>query len=112
MGVLHARGVTRKRSPDSLPDDHKVAAGVAGRAEPILTSVSLPPATAVRLRRLARRLHGLGERPIYELLAEIVQGADIMVRLERYAALDPDTVRALGGDELPNQLFVIEGKPR
>jgi hypothetical protein len=35
-----------------------------------------------------------------------------MVRLERYAALDPDTVRALGGDELPNQLFVIEGKPR
>ena len=29
-----------------------------------------------RLRHLARRLHALGERPLYELMRELVAGAD------------------------------------
>jgi hypothetical protein len=40
-------------------------------------------------------------------LAEIAQGAQILPRLETYAALDADVVRALGGRDLPPQLFLV-----
>ena len=56
----------------------------------------------VRLRRLARHLHLLGERPLYEWLREVIAGRDPVIRLERYAQLDPDIVAALGADRLPD----------
>src|SRR5262245_16268725 len=49
------------------------------------TSASLASSTALRLRYLANRLHQLGPRPLFELLAEAVQGAPLIERLERYA---------------------------
>lgn len=56
-----------------------------------------------RLRRLARHLHLLGERSVYELLREIiVAGLDPVERLEVYARLDADIMEALGADRLPN----------
>jgi hypothetical protein len=115
--TIHLRAARCKQPASPHPQDGttKVPSRPRSRVRrgvPIPTSVTLPVSTATRLRHLARRLHGLGERPIYEFLAEIVQGADIMARLECYAALDPDTVRALGGDELPNQLFVLDGDAR
>lgn len=56
----------------------------------------------VRLRRLARHLHSLGERSVYELLREVIGGRDPVERLERYAELDADIVAALGADRLPS----------
>ena len=54
-----------------------------------------------RLRHLARRIHRLGERPLYELLAELSAGADLSTTLERYARLPADFIAAFGGDALP-----------
>ena len=62
----------------------------------------------VRLRHLAQRLHDLGPRPLCELLREIISGADPVHRLERYAALDAQVVKALGGDHCAT-LRVLEG---
>jgi hypothetical protein len=64
-----------------------------------------PPRRTVRdarLRRLARHLHLLGERSVYELLREIIGGRDSVERLEVYARLDADIVAAIGGDRLPS----------
>ena len=59
----------------------------------------------MRLRRDVERLHRLGPRPVYELLAEIGRDRLLMVYVERvvarYAALDPDVVAALGAYRLP-----------
>ena len=60
----------------------------------------------VRLPVLAKHLHGLGPRPVAECLLEIA-GNDVGARvtllaaLERYAKLDPATVRRVGGDVFP-----------
>jgi hypothetical protein len=44
------------------------------------------------------------------LLRELAPGADHLIRLEVYARLDADMVRALGGDVLPiDCLCVIDG---
>ena len=59
-----------------------------------------------RLRFLAVRLHRLGPRPLFEFLAEIERGAPLIERLERYAALDGDFIRALNGDRLPSTRIV------
>ncbi len=68
-------------------------------------------ADAVRITRQVQRLHDLGPRPLFELLAEL--GADHFVRddlehlLDRYARLDPGLVAALGGRELKPPVFVV-----
>jgi hypothetical protein len=65
-----------------------------------------------RLRRLAGRLHALGERPLYELLVELDNGAQLWPRLERYAALNPEFIHALDGDRLPQLRAVGKMEPR
>ncbi len=48
-----------------------------------------------RLRLLPRRLHRLGERPLYELFREIISGGDPVDRLEcDRREFMPDTVIA------------------
>lgn len=54
-----------------------------------------------RLKYLTRRLHALGERPLYEMLREVIGGADLAQRLEVYARIDPAVLAALGGVALP-----------
>jgi hypothetical protein len=58
-----------------------------------------------RLRRHVERLHRQGPRVLFELLSEIgrerLLRVDIEGRVARYAALDPDAVEALGGDQFP-----------
>jgi hypothetical protein len=54
-----------------------------------------------RLQHLARRVHALGERPLYELFRELIAGADPRTRIERYAQLEPDIVRLLGAAYFP-----------
>jgi hypothetical protein len=69
--------------------------------KPDPSSVTLASSTAVRLRYLAGHLHQLGPRPTFELLCEVAQGEPLLERLEVYGRLDPETVRALGGNTLP-----------
>ncbi len=59
------------------------------------------PVPRERLRFLAGRIHRLGPRPLFELLNELAAGADVVERLERYAALPADFIREHGGSELP-----------
>ena len=65
-----------------------------------------------RYARLVRHLHRLGEKPISELLKELVGNddelqADALFLLEKYGALDPEIVRALGGDTFPPAIFPV-----
>jgi hypothetical protein len=66
----------------------------------------------VRLRQLARRLHALGPRPLYELLRELDAGADLGERLERYAGLPADFIAAWGGDVMPPPVRDLEAAGR
>jgi hypothetical protein len=81
--------------------------------------VQLPNAIADRqFRHAVERLHRLRPRPLYELLLQL--GADQLIRaeikrrVERYAALDPEILRATGGDQFPAVplLLVPERWPR
>ena len=58
-----------------------------------------------RFERQIERLHRLGPRVFGELLAEIAAAAGQHVRVvdlvEEYAELDPEIVRAVGGDRFP-----------
>ena len=59
----------------------------------------------LRFHRLVERLHRLGPRATGELLSEIGEQRScrsfIDTRLRAYAALDPETVRAVAGDQFP-----------
>jgi hypothetical protein len=67
-------------------------------------------ATRARLRYLVSRIHRLGERPLFELICEIDAGADLVPRLEAYAALDADFIRALDGNHLPGLRAIRGGR--
>ncbi len=64
-----------------------------------------PRSDSQRFERMVERLHRLGPRPTAELLNEIMrytgQSKFIADRLQAYAALDPEIVRAVGGDRFP-----------
>ena len=74
-----------------------------------MTTAPIPEA---RLRHLAKRLHDLGARPVFEYLREILAGRDPIARLEVYACLDPDVVSALGGDQIERFYPVAGGRSR
>ena len=63
----------------------------------------------VRLKHLARRLHALGERPLFPYLDEVERGYPLREPLEDYARLDPDLVAAPGGSHFGPTVFAIEG---
>jgi len=66
----------------------------------------------VRLRLLSQQIYALGERPLFELLAEIVGGAPPMERIERYARLNRergDFIRANSGDQFPPKFLIVKG---
>jgi hypothetical protein len=52
---------------------------------------------------LARQIHPLGERPLFELFVELAAGAPLIPRLEAYARLEPYAgfIAANEGDQLP-----------
>jgi len=56
-----------------------------------------------RLRHVAQQIHDLGARPLFELLAELVDGGgeQVLDRLERYASLPADFIADYGGRNLP-----------
>jgi hypothetical protein len=62
-----------------------------------------------RLQHLAGQIHSLGPRPLFELLCELDNGADLGAVLERYARLAPltDFIADLGGDRLPPPVRLV-----
>ncbi len=65
-----------------------------------------------RFEHLCRQVHALGPRPMAELLAEIATATGepnlIADRVEAYSKLDPEIVRAVGGDRFaPMSLQVV-----
>ena len=67
---------------------------------------------AARLRRqlLVLHLHHLGPSPLEHFIreVEVATGADVTARLECYAKIDSEFVRALGGDQFAPPLHVID----
>lgn len=67
--------------------------------------LSSQPMADARFWRLVRLLYRCGERAVGELIREVIEAralpAEIEARLESYARLDPDVLRALGADRLP-----------
>jgi hypothetical protein len=81
----------------------------------MLTSVTTPSTLALRLRALAPRVRSLGDRPVYELLCELVSlSSAAMSRVEAYAALDlhTDFIELNGGRDLPPNIRVVIGSTR
>jgi hypothetical protein len=64
----------------------------------------------VRLRRLARQIHTLGERPLFELFRELNAGADLHPTLEIYARIAhlADFIRAQDGDHLASHARAVK----
>ena len=64
-----------------------------------------------RYERQIERLHSLGPRPLAELLAEIAAATGepslVVDHVEAYARLDPDLVRAFGGDHFSPMLLGV-----
>ena len=64
-----------------------------------------------RFERMVERLHHLGARSTAELLIEIAKATDepalIVRHLEAYSRLDPEIVRAVGGDRFPPMLMEV-----
>jgi hypothetical protein len=73
---------------------------------------TLPSSTTVRLRHLATKVHELGVRPTFELLAEFIAGSSDpawhLSRVEAYGAIDGDVLRALGGDSVPPTIWRVK----
>jgi hypothetical protein len=63
----------------------------------------------LRRQRLVEHLHRLGPSPLGHFLNEVERGASVAERLERYARIDPEFVRALGGDRYAPIVHVIDG---
>ena len=75
------------------------------------TSATTPSSTKLRLRALAPRIRGLGDRPVYELLCEVVNlSSAAMDRIEAYGALTlhDDLLSAYGGRDLPPAIVRIK----
>jgi hypothetical protein len=75
------------------------------------TSITTPSSTKLRLSALAPRIRGLGDRPVYELLCELVSlSSAAMGRVEAYGAigLHADLIRAYGGTEMPATIVRIK----
>ena len=69
----------------------------------IVDSAAAEIVSDLQYRQTVERVHSLGSRVLAELLAELGIERKIMPgireKLERYASIDPQTLRALGGDK-------------
>ena len=82
---LAGRAAARDRGR-ATPRRHRAQGAARGQAAKARRAVSVRDA---RLRRLARQVHGLGERPLFELFRELDDGAELWDALERYARVEP-----------------------
>ncbi len=89
-----------------MPASHQMQE--AGMSFP--TSTTIPSSTGLRLRCLARRIHGLGPRTLYELMCALSTSATAMPVFEQFGALAiyGDVIEAYGGRDLPPTLTLIK----
>lgn len=71
--------------------------------------INQPRASQAERQEQVRKLIALGPRPVLEFLREIDHGADVWKRLEVYASLPRDFLRANGADQFLPDLFAIAG---
>jgi hypothetical protein len=104
-GPAHGGAGPRKLSFRSRIDNP------AHKSRPPNLQAAIPSAAArrVRLQYLARRLHALGERPLFHFLEELERGAPIPALLERYASLPRELIAAYGGDRFAPMLWAVDG---
>ncbi len=84
-------------------------APVSDKLDPLIRRLSTDKygevITGPRFEYMVEHLHRLGPRPIAELLIEIARctghSSLIADRIQAYAGLDRELVRALGGDRFP-----------
>jgi hypothetical protein len=90
------------------PRDASSAASAPDTAKPAEKQRQID--AAARLRHLARVVHLLGERPLFELFLELDRGADLRDAPERFARVASLTgfIAECGADRLP-QLRVVGG---
>ena len=73
--------------------------------EPTTGSPAAEIVSDLAFRRHVERVHSLGARAITELLAELGSERSIQniidEKVERYAAIDPSALAAVGGDDFP-----------
>jgi hypothetical protein len=77
----------------------------------MLTSVTTPSSTKLRLTALTPRIRSLGDRATYELFCELVSLSSVaMGRIEAYAALTlhSDFLEANGGRDLPPNIWIVK----
>ena len=83
----------------------------APNAAPARRGAERSAVTDLRRQHLVRRVHRLGTRALGELLADLSQAQgiadDVMVRLERYASLDPERVRAVSAERFTPSVFRV-----
>ena len=106
MSVIHAAATASKTEPSHAATTH-FSRRRCSRPKPLDR-----PLSDLQRDRLVFHLHRLGPRPVSELLKELVgddEGlqADALFLLEKYGALDPEIVRALGGDTFTPVIFPV-----
>jgi hypothetical protein len=107
-------------APDALAGESGAGENIAGRrCDPYITPRrAAPEIQRIRQQHLVERVHRLGARVVYELLDEIRRhhpeiADDLDRRLAAYAdRLDPDLLRAMGGDRFPAQPIHAVGGDR
>jgi hypothetical protein len=105
--------------PPDTPSPERGGASGPGRHYPkrlAFDPPGLPPPaphaqaqSRLRRQRLVEHLHRLGPSPLGHFLNEVEAGAAIPEHLERYSRIDPEFVRALGGDRYAPIVHVIDG---
>ena len=71
-------------------------------------SLTIASSLTLRIRYLAKQIHDLGPKPLFEAMCEIASGADPITTFETFGALPADFVREHNGHDLPPNFQVIK----
>jgi hypothetical protein len=109
--ILQNAGRAAPDSPGNAPPNVHSLAACCNLPNSAVTPKNQAARQRLRRQRLVEHLHRLGPSPIGHFLreVEVATGADVTARLERYAKIDPEFVRALGGDRYAPVLHAVEG---
>jgi hypothetical protein len=120
--LLYTQRPPRKQSPHVAASKSAQPPAEAPQRRPSQNAqrvASLQTRRTAELKRrrrmhLARIVHGLGERPVFEAFDRLANEFDESVvdhLLERFANIDPAVLRALGADKLPPlPVHIVEGR--
>jgi hypothetical protein len=72
------------------------------------TAATVASSTKPRLMHYARRIHALGEGPLFYLICEMSSSPAALAAFEQYAALPANFIEALGGRALPPAVWRVK----